>query len=198
MKELVPVRYKAEFIETGPEQVDYVGVSPIQIVSVGTALIPFLEHDDANRALMGSNMQRQSVPLVKTERPLVTTGIERQAARDSGMVIVADVEGKVEYVSATSIHVRTKDKRLVKYRLSKFQRSNQDTCLNQKPVVRVGDNVKPGEVIADGAATNTGELSVGRNLLVAFMPWEGYNFEDAILISQRLVFDDVLTSTPIS
>ncbi|MBN8661122.1 MAG: DNA-directed RNA polymerase subunit beta [Candidatus Obscuribacter phosphatis] len=194
VKELVPVRYKAEFIETGPEQVDYVGVSPIQIVSVGTALIPFLEHDDANRALMGSNMQRQSVPLVKTERPLVTTGIERQAARDSGMVIVADVEGKVEYVSATSIHVRTKDKRLVKYRLSKFQRSNQDTCLNQKPVVRVGDNVKPGEVIADGAATNTGELSVGRNLLVAFMPWEGYNFEDAILISQRLVFDDVLTS----
>ena len=191
---LVPVRYRAEFIETGPEQVDYVGVSPIQIVSVGTALIPFLEHDDANRALMGSNMQRQSVPLVRTERPLVTTGIERQSARDSGMVIVADVEGVAEYVSATSIHVRTKDKRLVKYRLSKFQRSNQDTCLNQKPILRVGDHCKPGDVIADGAATNSGELSVGRNLLVAFMPWEGYNFEDAILISQRLVFEDVLTS----
>ncbi|MCC7530353.1 MAG: DNA-directed RNA polymerase subunit beta [Candidatus Melainabacteria bacterium] len=191
---LVPVRYKAEFEETPPEQVDYVGVSPIQIVSVGTALIPFLEHDDANRALMGSNMQRQSVPLIQTERAYVTTGIEKQSARDSGMVVVADIEGKVEYVSATAIHVRTKDKRLVKYRLSKFQRSNQDTCLNQKPIVEVGQDVKPGMVIADGAATKSGELAVGRNLLVAFMPWEGYNFEDAILISQRLVYDDVMTS----
>ncbi len=191
---LVPVRYKAEFEETPPEQVDYVGVSPIQIVSVGTALIPFLEHDDANRALMGSNMQRQSVPLIQTERAYVTTGIEKQSAKDSGMVVVADVEGKCEYVSATAIHVRTKDKRLVKYRLSKFQRSNQDTCLNQKPIVEVGENIKPGMVIADGAATKRGELAVGRNLLVAFMPWEGYNFEDAILISQRLVYDDVMTS----
>jgi DNA-directed RNA polymerase subunit beta len=194
LTELIPVRYKAEFIETTPDQVDYVGVSPIQIVSVGTALIPFLEHDDANRALMGSNMQRQSVPLIQTERALVTTGIEKQAARDSGMVIVADVEGKVEYVSANAIHVRTKDKRLVKYKLAKFQRSNQDTCLNQKPIVEVGDNVKPGQIVADGAATKSGELAVGRNLLVAFMPWEGYNFEDAILISQRLVYDDVMTS----
>ncbi len=192
--ERVPVRYKAEFIEALPEQVDYVGVSPIQIVSVGTALIPFLEHDDANRALMGSNMQRQSVPLVKTEPATVTTGIEMQSARDSGMVIVSDVEGKVEYVTANAVHVRTEDKRLVKFRLNKFQRSNQDTCLNQKPIVRVGDEVKPGQVIADGAATNGGELAVGRNLLVAFMPWEGYNFEDAILISKRLVHDDVMTS----
>jgi len=192
--ELVPVRYKAEFIETPPDQVDYVGVSPIQIVSVGTALIPFLEHDDANRALMGSNMQRQAVPLVQTEPATVTTGIEKQSAKDSGMVIVSDVEGKVEYVTADSIHLRTKDKRLVKYRLSKFQRSNQDTCLNQKPIVTVGSEVKAGEVIADGAATHGGELAVGRNLLVAFMPWEGYNFEDAILISQRLVYDDVMTS----
>ncbi|MBA3995005.1 MAG: DNA-directed RNA polymerase subunit beta [Cyanobacteria bacterium DS2.3.42] len=191
---LVPVRYKAEFEETPPEQVDYVGVSPIQIVSVGTALIPFLEHDDANRALMGSNMQRQSVPLIKTERAFVTTGIEKQSAKDSGMVVVADVEGKCEYVSATAVHVRTKDKRLVKYRLAKFQRSNQDTCLNQKPIVEVGMDIKPGMVIADGAATKSGELAVGRNLLVAFMPWEGYNFEDAILISQRLVYDDVMTS----
>lgn len=143
---------------------------------------------------MGSNMQRQSVPLVQTEPAIVTTGIERQAAKDSGMVIVSDVEGKVEYVTANAIHVRTKDKRLVKYRLNKFQRSNQDTCLNQKPIVRVGDEVNPGEVIADGAATHGGELAVGRNLLVAFMPWEGYNFEDAILISQRLVFDEVMTS----
>jgi len=191
---LVPVRYKAEFEETGPEHVDYVGVSPIQIVSVGTALIPFLEHDDANRALMGSNMQRQSVPLIKTERALVTTGIEKQSARDSGMVVVSDIDGKVEYVTASTIHVRTKDKRLVKFRLAKFQRSNQDTCLNQKPIVNVGDTIKPGQIIADGAATNSGELAVGRNLLVAFMPWEGYNFEDAILISQRLVFDEVMTS----
>ena len=192
--ELVPVRYKAEFIETVPDEVDFVGVSPIQIVSVGTALIPFLEHDDANRALMGSNMQRQAVPLICTEPATVTTGIERQSAKDSGMVIVADVEGKVEYVTANAIHVRAKDKRLVKYRLNKFQRSNQDTCLNQKPIVKVGDEVKPGDVIADGAATHGGELAVGRNLLVAFMPWEGYNFEDAILISQRLVHDDVMTS----
>ncbi len=192
--ELVPVRYKAEFIETTPDEVDFVGVSPIQIVSVGTALIPFLEHDDANRALMGSNMQRQAVPLVSTEPAIVTTGIERQSAKDSGMVIVADVEGRVEYVTANAIHVRAKDKRLVKYRLNKFQRSNQDTCLNQKPIVRVGDEVVSGDVIADGAATNGGELAVGRNLLVAFMPWEGYNFEDAILISQRLVHDDVMTS----
>lgn len=192
--ELVPVRYKAEFIETVPTQVDYVGVSPIQIVSVGTALIPFLEHDDANRALMGSNMQRQSVPLVQTERAIVTTGIEQQSAKDSGMVVVSDVEGKCEYVTANQIHVRTKDKRLVKYKLGKFQRSNQDTCLNQKPIVRVNDEVVVGQIIADGAATNTGELAVGRNLMVAFMPWEGYNFEDAILISQRLVFDEVMTS----
>ncbi len=190
---LIPVRYKSEFMETSPAQVDYVAVSPIQIISVGTALIPFIEHDDANRALMGSNMQRQAVPLVQTERALVTTGIEKHAARDSGMVVLSGVEGKVEYTSATEIRVRAKD-RLVIYKLAKFQRSNQDTCLNQRPLVRPGDNVQPGQIIADGAATNGGELAVGRNLLVAFMPWEGYNFEDAILISQRLVYDDVMTS----
>jgi DNA-directed RNA polymerase subunit beta len=192
--DLIPVRYKSEFIVTTPDQVDYVGVSPIQIISVGTALIPFLEHDDANRALMGSNMQRQSVPLIRTERAMVTTGIEKHAARDSGMVVLADVEGKVEYVSANYIHVRTKEAGVVKYKLAKFQRSNQDTCLNQVPIVRVGDKVTPGQIIADGAATKDGELAVGRNLMVAFMPWEGYNFEDAILISQRLVYDDILTS----
>jgi DNA-directed RNA polymerase subunit beta len=191
---LIPVRYKAEFIETTADHVDYVGVSPIQIVSVGTALIPFLEHDDANRALMGSNMQRQSVPLVRTERAFVTTGIEKQSARDSGMVVVSDIKGKVEYVTGNAIHVRTEDKRLVKFKLGKFQRSNQDTCLNQKPIVVPGQDIVPGMVIADGAATKSGELAVGRNLLVAFMPWEGYNFEDAILISQRLVYDEVLTS----
>ncbi len=193
LTELIPVRYKAEFMETAPTQVDFVGVSPIQIISVGTALIPFIEHDDANRALMGSNMQRQAVPLVQTERALVTTGIEKHAARDSGMVVVSDVEGTVEYISASEVRVRTKE-RLVRYRLAKFQRSNQDTCLNQRPIVRPGDAVQKGQIIADGAATSQGELAVGRNLLVAFMPWEGYNFEDAILISQRLVFDDVMTS----
>jgi DNA-directed RNA polymerase subunit beta len=195
LTDTVPVRYKAEFLETPPEQVDFMGVSPIQIISVGTALIPFIEHDDANRALMGSNMQRQAVPLIKTERALVTTGIEKHSARDSGMVVVYEheQEGKVEYVSASEIRIRTKD-RLLKYKLAKFQRSNQDTCLNQKPIVRPGDTVKKGQIIADGAATDQGELAVGRNILVAFMPWEGYNFEDAILISQRLVYDDVMTS----
>ncbi|HEY9789742.1 MAG TPA: DNA-directed RNA polymerase subunit beta [Candidatus Obscuribacterales bacterium] len=195
LTETVPVRYKAEFLETPPEQVDFVGVSPIQIISVGTALIPFIEHDDANRALMGSNMQRQAVPLITTERALVTTGIEKHSARDSGMVVVYEheQEGKVEYVAANEIRIRTKD-RLLKYKLAKFQRSNQDTCLNQKPIVRPGDTVKKGVIIADGAATDQGELAVGRNILVAFMPWEGYNFEDAILISQRMVYDDVMTS----
>lgn len=193
LHELIPVRYKAEFLETTHDQVDYVGVSPIQIISVGTALIPFIEHDDANRALMGSNMQRQAVPLIRTERALVTTGIEKHSARDSGMVVVSGQDGTVEFVSATEVRLRTKD-RLVKYKMAKFQRSNQDTCLNQRPIVKPGDVVKKGEIIADGAATNTGELAVGRNLLVAFMPWEGYNFEDAILISQRLVYDEVMTS----
>jgi DNA-directed RNA polymerase subunit beta len=195
LTELIPVRYKAEFMETAHEQVDYVGVSPIQIISVGTALIPFIEHDDANRALMGSNMQRQAVPLIKTERALVTTGIEKQSARDSGMVVVWEHEqdGKVEYISANEIRIRTKE-RLIRYKMAKFQRSNQDTCLNQRPIVKVGEVVKKGQIIADGAATDQGELAVGRNILVAFMPWEGYNFEDAILISQRLVFDDVMTS----
>lgn len=193
LTELIPVRYKSEFLETSPEQVDFVGVSPIQIISVGTSLIPFIEHDDANRALMGSNMQRQAVPLVQTERAMVTTGIEKHAARDSGMVLLTEVDGVVEYKSANEIRVRTPE-RLVKYKLAKFQRSNQDTCLNQKPMVNVGDEVRKGQIIADGAATSIGELAVGRNLLVAFMPWEGYNFEDAILISQRLVYDDVLTS----
>ncbi len=194
LTELIPVRYRSEFIETTPDQVDYVGVSPIQIVSVGTALIPFLEHDDANRALMGSNMQRQSVPLIRTERAYVTTGIEKQAARDSGMVLLSHVDGTVELVTGNIIRIRQADGKVVDCKLSKFQRSNQDTCLNQKPMVNVGDKVKAGQIIADGAATKSGELAVGRNLLVAFMPWEGYNFEDAILISQRLVYDDVLTS----
>jgi DNA-directed RNA polymerase subunit beta len=190
----VPVRYRNEFTITEPDTVDYVGVSPIQIVSVGTALIPFLEHDDANRALMGSNMQRQSVPLVSAERPMVGTGLERRVAMDSGMSLVSDVEGKVERVTGESIEIRGKDGKLNQYQMIKYLRSNQDTCLNHRPIVREGDQVDVGQVIADGAASQQGELALGRNIMVAFMPWEGYNFEDAILISERLIHDDVYTS----
>ncbi|MEH2177035.1 DNA-directed RNA polymerase subunit beta [Nostoc sp.] len=191
----VPVRYRQEFSTTTPEQVDYVAVSPVQIVSVATSMIPFLEHDDANRALMGSNMQRQAVPLLKPERPLVGTGLEAQGARDSGMVIVSRTDGDVTYVDATEIRVRPKPNTPeIKYILSKYQRSNQDTCLNQKPLVRIGEKVVAGQVLADGSSTEGGELALGQNIVVAYMPWEGYNYEDAILISERLVQDDVYTS----
>ncbi|MEH2070937.1 MAG: DNA-directed RNA polymerase subunit beta [Nostoc sp.] len=191
----VPVRYRQEFSTTTPEQVDYVAVSPVQIVSVATSMIPFLEHDDANRALMGSNMQRQAVPLLKPERPLVGTGLEAQGARDSGMVIVSRTDGDVTYVDATEIRVRPKPNTSeIKYTLSKYQRSNQDTCLNQKPLVRIGEKVVAGQVLADGSSTEGGELALGQNIVVAYMPWEGYNYEDAILISERLVQDDIYTS----
>ncbi len=190
----VPVRYRNEFTITEPDTVDYVGVSPIQIVSVGTALIPFLEHDDANRALMGSNMQRQSVPLISAERPMVGTGLERRVAMDSGMSLASEVEGKVERVTGESIDIRGKDGKVHQHQMIKYLRSNQDTCLNHRPIVREGDNVEIGQVIADGAASQLGELALGRNIMVAFMPWEGYNFEDAILISERLIHDDVYTS----
>ncbi|AFY79148.1 DNA-directed RNA polymerase, beta subunit [Pleurocapsa sp. PCC 7327] len=193
--ETVPVRYRQEFSTTTPDQVDYVAVSPVQIVSVATSLIPFLEHDDANRALMGSNMQRQAVPLLKPERPLVGTGLEAQAARDSGMVVVSRHEGKVTHVDATQIKVRVNETgHEIVYRLQKYERSNQDTCLNQRPLVYIGEDVVPGQVLADGSATEGGELALGQNILVAYMPWEGYNYEDAILISERLVYDDVYTS----
>ncbi|MEH1782407.1 MAG: DNA-directed RNA polymerase subunit beta [Nostoc sp.] len=191
----VPVRYRQEFSTTTPEQVDYVAVSPVQIVSVATSMIPFLEHDDANRALMGSNMQRQAVPLLKPERPLVGTGLEAQGARDSGMVVVSRTDGDVTYVDATEIRVRPKPNTPeIRYTLSKYQRSNQDTCLNQKPLVRIGERVVAGQVLADGSSTEGGELALGQNIVVAYMPWEGYNYEDAILISERLVQDDVYTS----
>jgi DNA-directed RNA polymerase subunit beta len=191
----VPVRYRSEFTITEPEMVDYIGVSPIQIVSVGTALIPFLEHDDANRALMGSNMQRQAVPLVQTERPMVGTGLERRAAHDSGMVVASRVAGTVEKVTGEYVDVRGNDDGKVhRHQLIKYLRSNQDTCLNHRPIVRSGEQVEKGGVIADGAATQRGELALGRNILCAFMPWEGFNFEDAILISDRLVREDVFTS----
>jgi DNA-directed RNA polymerase subunit beta len=194
----VPVRYRQDWATTTPEQVDYVAVSPVQIVSVATSMIPFLEHDDANRALMGSNMQRQAVPLLKPERPLVGTGLEAQAARDSGMVIVSRTDGDVTYVDGTEIRVRPKgSQNEIKYKISKYQRSNQDTCLNQKPLVRMGERVVAGQVLADGSSTEGGELALGQNIVVAYMPWEGYNYEDAILISERLVQEDVYTSVHI-
>lgn len=193
--EIVPIRYRQEWGTATPIEIDYVAVSPVQIISVATSLIPFLEHDDANRALMGSNMQRQAVPLLRPERPLVGTGLEAQAARDSGMVIVSRVTGEVSYVSADEIRVRADDTGLESiYRLQKYQRSNQDTCLNQRPLVWVGDTVVAGQVLADGSATEGGEIALGQNILVAYMPWEGYNYEDAILINERLVIDDVYTS----
>ena len=192
--EVVPVRYRQDFTTTSPLEVDFVAVSPVQIISVATSLIPFLEHDDANRALMGSNMQRQAVPLLRPERPLVGTGLEAQAARDSGMVIVSRADGEVTYVAADMIRVRDDSGDEVSYPLQKYQRSNQDTCLNQRPIVFVGERVYSGQIIADGSATEGGELALGQNILAAYMPWEGYNYEDAILISERLVRDEVYTS----
>ncbi len=177
-----------------PNEVDYMDVSPKQIVSMAAALIPFLEHDDANRALMGANMQRQAVPLLRAEAPLIGTGVEFRAAVDAGDVIISDVAGTVEEVSAEDIVIRSRTGELRTYPLLKFRRSNQGTCINQKPMVRTGDHVKKGQVIADGPSTEKGELALGKNLLVAFMPWEGHNYEDAIVLSERLVKDDVLTS----
>ncbi|MDH3518277.1 MAG: DNA-directed RNA polymerase subunit beta, partial [Acidimicrobiia bacterium] len=178
-----------------PKEVDFMDVSPKQIVSISTALIPFLEHDDANRALMGSNMQRQAVPLLRADAPLVGTGVEQRAATDSGDMIVAGFDGEISEVSGTSIVVKEKaTNKKHTYVLDKFERSNQGTCMNQKILVREGDKVKKGDVLADGPSTDGGELALGRNLLVAFMPWNGHNFEDAIIISERLVKDDVLTS----
>jgi DNA-directed RNA polymerase subunit beta len=190
----IPVRYRHEFTTTTPDQVDYVAISPVQIISVATSLIPFLEHDDANRALMGSNMQRQAVPLLRPERPLVGTGLEVQAARDSGMVIVSKFDGVVSFIEAESIDVKGDNGRTQKYLLQKYHRSNQDTCLNQRPLVKIGDRVVAGQVLADGSATEGGELALGQNILVAYMPWEGYNYEDAILISEKLVSQDYYTS----
>ncbi|HZD01331.1 MAG TPA: DNA-directed RNA polymerase subunit beta [Actinomycetes bacterium] len=177
-----------------PDEVDYMDVSPRQMVSVATALIPFLEHDDANRALMGANMQRQAVPLLRSESPLVGTGIEGRVAVDAGGVVVATQPGTVEEVSADAVTVRHADGTSRVYRLRKFERSNQGTCINQRPIVAEGQTVAAGDVLADGPCTDTGELALGKNLLVAFMPWEGHNYEDAIIVSERLVKDDVLTS----
>jgi len=192
--EKVKVRYKDQILETESKEVDYMDVSPKQLVSVATAMIPFLENDDANRALMGSNMQRQAVPLIKTEAPIVGTGMEYKAAMDSGVVILAKNDGVVEKVSAREITVRNIEGKRDIYKLSKYLRSNQGTCINQRPIVKKGDRVTKGEVIADGPSTCNGEISLGKNVLVGFMTWEGYNYEDAILISEKLVREDVFTS----
>jgi DNA-directed RNA polymerase subunit beta len=195
--DVIPVRYRQAFTTARPEQIDYIAVSPIQVISIATSLIPFLEHDDANRALMGSNMQRQAVPLLFPESPLVGTGLEAQAARDSGMVTVSCSSGTVTYVSGDEICVTDKSGNEVSYFLQKYQRSNQDTCINQRPAVWLGEEVVAGQVLADGAATEGGELALGQNILVAYLPWEGYNYEDAFLISERLVYNDVYTSVHI-
>jgi DNA-directed RNA polymerase subunit beta len=199
----VMVRVRGDFIEVPPEKVQYMDVSPKQVVSIAAGLIPFLEHDDANRALMGSNMQRQAVPLMKSERPFVGTGIEGRLARDSRVLVTATEAGKVAHASADLIVVSKDGKMPAKksgnsesqtYRLRKFMRSNAGTCLNQRPLVKVGQKVAAGDVLADGSGTDQGELALGKNVVVAFMPWGGYNFEDAILINQKLVRDDVYTS----
>jgi DNA-directed RNA polymerase subunit beta len=199
-EELVSCRYNLNFLLANRESIDYIDVSPKQLVSVAAALIPFLENDDANRALMGSNMMRQAVPLLKPESPLVGTGMERDVALDSGVTIVAKRDGIVDKIDGKRIVVKaTEVKDLSQsgvdiYNLSKFKRSNQNTCINQKPLVQVGDTIKTGDIIADGPGTKLGELALGKNVTVAFMPWQGYNFEDSILISERCVTDDVFTS----
>jgi DNA-directed RNA polymerase subunit beta len=200
VNDIVIARKKGEFTMVSSSEITLMDVSPNQLVSVAASLIPFLEHDDANRALMGSNMQRQAVPSLRTEPPLVGTGIESVAAADSGATVVAKRAGIVEYMDATRIVIKAEDPDVLGrygadiYNLNKFTRSNQNTCINQKPVVSIDDHVRQGEVIADGPATSKGELALGRNVLVAFMPWGGYNFEDSILISERLVRDDIYTS----
>ncbi len=199
-EQLVSCRQNLNFILSKPENIDYIDVSPKQLVSVAASLIPFLENDDANRALMGSNMMRQAVPLLKPEAPLVGTGIESDVALDSGVTIVAKREGVVDKIDGKRIVIKATDEKDYSksgvdiYNLQKFKRSNQNTCINQKPLVRVGDKVKSGDIIADGPSTKIGELALGKNVTVAFMPWQGYNFEDSILISERCVTDDVFTS----
>ena len=190
----VNTRYREGFQEVEANRADYMDVSPKMVVSVATAMIPFLENDDTNRALMGSNMQKQAVPLLKPENPIVATGMEYKAAVDSGVVVLAKRDGEVTFVSADIIKVRANNGEIDEYNLIKFLRSNHGTCINQKPIVAVGQKIKEGEVIADGPATSNGEISLGRNALIGFMTWEGYNYEDAVLINERLVRDDIYTS----
>ena len=190
----IRVRHRADITMVDKDQVDFVDVSPKQLVSVAAAMIPFLEHDDAKRSLMGSNMQRQAVPLLTTESPIVGTGIEYRAAKDSGITVMAKNDGIVEKVTGDEIQIRNKKDELDVYHLRKFKRTNGGTCINQRPVVSTGEKVKAGELIADGPATKNGEMALGKNVLIAFTTWEGYNYEDAVLISERLVKEDVYTS----
>ncbi len=190
----VTCRHRDEIVEVDRERVDYIDISPRMMVSIATAMIPFLENDDANRALMGANMQRQAVPLITTEAPIVATGIEHKCAVDSTVVVVAEKDGVVEDVSATNVKMRYDDGEVVDYPLSKFSRANSGTCINQRPIVNRGDVIKAGDVLADGPSTSQGEIALGKNILVGFMTWEGYNYEDAILINERLAMDDVFTS----
>ena len=190
----VTVRFRDQFLEVSPEKVDFMDVSPKMVVSVATAMIPFLENDDTNRALMGSNMQKQAVPLLKTENPIVATGMEYQAAVDSGVVVLAKHSGEVISVSADTIEIRSEDGEIDTYKLIKFLRSNHGTCVNQRPIVNVGEKVSAGDVIADGPATSNGEISLGKNALIGFMTWEGYNYEDAVLLNEQLIRNDVYTS----
>jgi DNA-directed RNA polymerase subunit beta len=194
LQDKVLVRIREEVATVAPNKVHYMDVSPKQTVSVATAMIPFLEHDDANRALMGSNMQRQAVPLLRADAPYVGTGVEHRAVKDTGAIVVAEEDGEITYVSADLVRLTKKDGKFIDYKLAKYRRSNQGTCINQKPLVTQGMKVKKGAVLADGPSTDMGELALGRNLLVAFMPWEGYNYEDAIILSERVMQDDLLTS----
>ena len=194
MNRKVVCRHRDEFLEIEGERVDYMDVSPKQVVSVAAAMIPFLENDDASRALMGSNMQRQAVPLMCSEAPIVATGIEYKAAKDSGAVVLAKYDGVVKDVTGKYIVIKREDGTEDKYSLLKYMRSNQGTCINQKPVVKFGQEVKAGDVIADGPSTDKGEIALGHNALIGFMTWEGYNYEDAVLISEKLVKEDIYTS----
>ena len=193
-KDFIIVRYRQDFMTATPSEIDLIAISTVQIVSAAASLIPFFEHDDANRALMGSNMQRQSVPLLIPQRPIIGTGFENQIAADSGMTINAIKSGIVGFVSSKKVVVKEESGRKSNYRLEKYKRSNQETCINQRPIVWKGQSVKSGQILADGPSINNGELALGQNIIVAYMPWQGYNFEDAILISERLIYDDVFTS----
>lgn len=194
LKNVIPVRYKQDFINVTPSEVDFIAISTIQVVSVAASLIPFFEHDDANRALMGSNMQRQSVPLIFPQKPIVGTGLENQIALDSGMTLNSQASGIVSSVTANKIIIKDQNGKKLTYKLQKYLRSNQQTCINHRPIVWKGEKIKSGQILTDGPAISGSELALGQNVLVGYMPWQGYNFEDAILISERLVYDDIFTS----
>ena len=193
-KNLIPVRYKQDFITVSPFEVDFIGISTIQVVSVAASLIPFFEHDDANRALMGSNMQRQSVPLILPQKPIIGTGLENQVAIDSGMTLNAKISGIVNSATSRQIVIKDKFGAEIKYNLQKYRRSNQETCINHRPIVWKGEKVKSGQILTDGPGIIANELALGQNVIIAYMPWQGYNFEDAILVNERLVYQDIFTS----